>query len=740
MAIAPIKIALKLDNDHDIVKAKPSQTRPILLALALGLVGALLNSYPIELAYSIFLVVGNLAFIIAAAYLRPALTLLCALLCVAPLLIIWGHPFGFLTFGCEALFVSYLRGRGWYLPTADFLYWLLIGMPLTAVLIKFTTTSATEYLIFSLFKQSINAIFYTALAVILIFVFGEKLSGWIKSQQPPLVKNLKQYLQYILWVMSAFFVVGVCLFLSRSLTNIQEQQFKGKLDISSQYVGRIIEKYVDEHKKAIAQVAYKLSAIEPSNYDDALLEVHKIYPGFLTMLIAKQDGSLATSSPSSLMANLPKSSFSVADRSYFSQAFFQQSLYVSSVFLGRGFGADPIIAISAPIYANKNDSKNDKPIGIVEGSLNLNLFEQVNHYAANDREIDLVLTDENDNVIYAEASLALATLSKFNFSSDQVNAKHQLLTIDTYGANKQRYLYRQSELNNGWKIFVLIEHSQILALIEQQYLTIFISLFVIFVLVILLANRFASTLNRPLAFALKELAHGGGASGYRAIPYVAPTEFLTLYDELQQSKEYLLKQKSILEETVEKRTEELNQANTALKKLANKDSLTGLYNRRYLKNKFSELQAILARNNADMLVAMLDLDHFKKLNDKYGHLMGDHCLKYVAEVMKNKFLRRSDIVARFGGEEFIIVAQHDEQGIMLEKLEELRQEIAQHHFEHDSGDFIAVTISIGVMMANAAYSEKITDWITLADEQLYQAKDNGRDQLSINQLAHIAQK
>jgi predicted signal transduction protein with EAL and GGDEF domain len=169
-------------------------------------------------------------------------------------------------------------------------------------------------------------------------------------------------------------------------------------------------------------------------------------------------------------------------------------------------------------------------------------------------------------------------------------------------------------------------------------LTIFISLFVIFILVIALANQFARALSRPLAFALRELAHGGGKSGYKTMPYVAPTDFLILYEELQQSKERLLKQQFILEDIVEKRTQALNEANRALKKLANKDSLTDLYNRRYLNNKFSESQAIQARNNATILVAMLNLEHFKKLNDEYGHLMGDRCLKYVAEVMNNKFL------------------------------------------------------------------------------------------------------
>ncbi|MFT5812994.1 MAG: diguanylate cyclase (GGDEF)-like protein [Psychroserpens sp.] len=736
MAIAPIKITLKLDED--IVETKTNQTRAIILAIALGLTGALLNSFPIELAYSIFLVLGNLVFILAAAYLRPVLTLLCALICVAPLFIIWDHPFGFITFGCEALFVSYMRGRGWYLPTADFLYWLVIGMPLTALLIDFTASNTPGYLIFTLLKQNINGIFYTALGVILIYVFDGKLSGWIKTQQPPLVKNLKQYLQYVLWVMSASFVVGVCLFLSRSLTNIQDQQFQDKLDISSQYVGRIIERYVDEHKKAIAQVANELSVIEPNNYDDALIKMHKIYPGFLTMLIANKDGSLATSSPRTLMENLPEG-FSVADRSYFSQAFYQQSLSVSSVFLGRGFGTDPIIAISAPIYANDNANKNNKPVGIVEGSLNLNLFEQVKRNAANYREIDLVLTDENNNVIYADANLALATLSKFNFTLDQANAKYPLLTIDTDGANKPRYLHIQSVLNNGWKIFVLIEHRQILALVEQQYLTIFISLFIVFILVIALANQFARTLSRPLAFALKELAHGDVKKGYKAIPYDdAPSEFLTLYNELQRSKERLLKQQFILENIVETRTKALNEANKALKKLVNKDSLTGLYNRRYLNNKFSELQSILSRNNAAMVVAMLDLDHFKKLNDEHGHLIGDNCLKFVGEAMQRKFDRRSDIVARFGGEEFIVVAQHDEQNGVLKKLEELREEIVLHCLPYDAHHFISVTISIGAVTANAKFSGNIDDWIRLADEQLYEVKNNGRNQLSTNHLANVS--
>lgn len=728
MTISPIKISLKLEEQPTEIK-KP-QYKPVFLAILLGLFGALINSFPIELAYNISLILGNFVFIIAAAYLRPPLALLTSLICVTPLLYIWGHPFGFATFGLEALFVAFMRGRGWYLPTADFLYWLIIGMPLTAFFIWINNADAQGYVLFSLFKQSINAVFYTAMAVIFLFVFGERLTSWVQSQQPKLEKNLKQYLHYILWVMSAFFVVGICLFLSRSLNDIHHQQFEDKLEISSKYLNRMVESYISEHMIAIAQTANKLSVINTNDYAEALAKVHQLYPGYLTMLIANEEANITAASPGDLLDNLPKSAFSVADRAYFSQAFYNESLYVSPVFLGRGFGVDPIVAISAPIYQNNSE----KPTGIVEGSLNLNMIESAKSIENNDDGISIILTDENNNIIYADDNLALITLSQFNFTIIQEKLKHKLMTIDAGNSQGNHYLYRQSSLKNGWKIFVVVEHGQLLNLIERQYLTIFMSLFLIFIFVVLLANQFSHTLNQPLKFALNELANGGGKDGYKAMPFEAPTEFLTLYNELQKSQQSLLKHQYILEEKVERRTRDLNKANKALKELANKDSLTGLYNRRYLEQKFSDLQAILSRNNGAMLVAMLDLDHFKRLNDEYGHLIGDNCLEYIGQLMKNKFDRRSDIVARFGGEEFIVVAQHDEKHGVIQKLEELREEVARHCFPYDGEHYLGVTISIGAVTAQASYAEKIEQWIALADEQLYWVKNNGRNKMSVTHL------
>ena len=109
-------------------KKLSSNQKQFFLAVVLGVVGALVNFFPVSLAFNISLVLGNAAYIIAASLVRPSFTFVCALITVIPLYFYWGHPNGFLTFGLEALFISILRARGWYVLSAGLLYWLIIGM------------------------------------------------------------------------------------------------------------------------------------------------------------------------------------------------------------------------------------------------------------------------------------------------------------------------------------------------------------------------------------------------------------------------------------------------------------------------------------------------------------------------------------------------------------------------------------------------------------------------------------
>lgn len=161
-----------------------------------------------------------------------------------------------------------------------------------------------------------------------------------------------------------------------------------------------------------------------------------------------------------------------------------------------------------------------------------------------------------------------------------------------------------------------------------------------------------------------------------------------------------------------------------LRTAAMRDGLTGLLNRRFLREALPSLQAATRRRGEPLCLLMLDLDHFKQVNDQYGHLVGDRTLQAVAAVLHDES-RRSDLVARFGGEEFAIVCPATEGRVGLQVAERLREAIARL----DAGALGypgPQTISIGVAMQ---HGEDFTpeQLIDRADLALYQAKHGGRN-------------
>jgi len=161
------------------------------------------------------------------------------------------------------------------------------------------------------------------------------------------------------------------------------------------------------------------------------------------------------------------------------------------------------------------------------------------------------------------------------------------------------------------------------------------------------------------------------------------------------------------------------------------DPLTSVYNRRYLERRLDEEFERAQRYRLPLSILMIDIDHFKKINDTYGHQTGDLVLSYLGRLLLDA-MRTSDIVARYGGEEFIIIAPnicgHTAQGL----AERLREHIHNHKLvlsntpkQHQE---IAITASIGVadLDERTDTAEKL---IALADQALYQAKRDGRNRV-----------
>jgi two-component system cell cycle response regulator len=163
--------------------------------------------------------------------------------------------------------------------------------------------------------------------------------------------------------------------------------------------------------------------------------------------------------------------------------------------------------------------------------------------------------------------------------------------------------------------------------------------------------------------------------------------------------------------------------------LALTDELTGLYNRRYLLAHLDELLDRVNHDRTSAAVLLLDIDHFRQVNDTYGHAAGDDVLRELATRARNS-VRSVDLVARLGGEEFVVVMPETDIVIATEVAELLRLAVAREPFIIGTGGMkVAVTISIGATVA--ASGDGRAELLKRADNALYSAKNGGRNQVVV---------
>ncbi|WP_304542913.1 sensor domain-containing diguanylate cyclase [Sulfurimonas microaerophilic] len=179
-----------------------------------------------------------------------------------------------------------------------------------------------------------------------------------------------------------------------------------------------------------------------------------------------------------------------------------------------------------------------------------------------------------------------------------------------------------------------------------------------------------------------------------------------------------------LDNKVQSRTQELEIAKNKLEKLANKDALTGLYNRRALFNESSKFIKLAKRDSQPLSLIMFDLDYFKNINDTYGHAAGDDVLKAFAEQLQH--VRESDIVARIGGEEFILFCPNTDLESATILAQQIRSRTEELSVITERGD-VLFTVSAGVTTLDSMNDNKIDDLILRADKALYEAKNKGRN-------------
>jgi len=201
-------------------------------------------------------------------------------------------------------------------------------------------------------------------------------------------------------------------------------------------------------------------------------------------------------------------------------------------------------------------------------------------------------------------------------------------------------------------------------------------------------------------------------------------------EKLNLSYEQLVMELKQAKEKAEKLANELMEANKRLRDMAFKDGLTGLYNHRYFQELMGRELSRAERYRRPLSLIMIDIDHFKRINDTYGHPQGDVVLRSISRVIR-KSIRESDIAARYGGEEFaIVLPETDLKGAAI-AAERLRRKVEAEKIKLN-GKEIGVTISLGVAsLERPQKGIKKSDIIDLADRALYKSKKSGRNRVTL---------
>lgn len=288
----------------------------------------------------------------------------------------------------------------------------------------------------------------------------------------------------------------------------------------------------------------------------------------------------------------------------------------------------------------------------------------------------------------------------------------------------QRSVLGLADTSREWAVTILAQKdsAEVYAAwraLRNQWLMLVVGLSL---LVGLLAYQIGRSIVTPLKRLISAAEHIAGGELDVKLPAAQDDEVGRLTRAFNQMTESLRRSRA----EIDAASQALQRQNQLLERLSVTDSLTGLYNRKKLDGILTDQLARYRRNRRAFSVLMLDIDHFKALNDSYGHLLGDEVLAQVAKILAQA-IRNVDFAARYGGEEFVIVLVETTAEAALETAERIRLKVADA-FYGTAEQRISVTVSIGITECRAgdATAEAV---LARADQALYQAKDAGRNQV-----------
>ncbi|MFC4701704.1 diguanylate cyclase [Glaciecola siphonariae] len=621
----------------------------------------------------------------------------------------------------EVITIAILLRRNVFIMLASMSYWIIIGMPLLAILALYGPMYLQEASVLLAIQSGLNGILCAAIAASLLSVIP------MRYKQPAFTKKEKHLSANIFSICASVLVVPILIvsFIFIAVSSKENEiLLVDKIKSNTSYIGELTDAFLEEHKIIVEQHASLLSDGTPDeNVQNLLLKSQENYPAFFNLTTTDVTGKLVFFAPLKYKAQidrLPDELKTVADRNYFIEARNSKQTFVSNALLSRGVIVAPMISIASPII------KDDKFAGIVFGAINLDVIKLFRNKIERLLNNDLVvITDASNRIVYASAPVEAKPLAEF-LPIPSYNYIISELPVLSHNERQYAYFKRQSAFD--WHVYVLTESSTFTANIRDNFVIAGLSLLFVVAVFLLFAYRLSQQVSAPLRALLSSSDNAWDSMSL----YTNTQEFSEVANKLKRSQFLMQNFEDRLKQQVNEKTEQLEQLNLQLAAQAREDGMTHLLNR----SGFDEM-AINAiktsyRLGQSFSMALLDIDHFKQINDTHGHLFGDKCLQAFSALMQRNCKRETDIIGRYGGEEFIIFMAGKDVKAHHQLMQNIHQQTRKIRLTPaDSDVAVSFTVSVGICSVIGNVNMSMHDIVKLADEELYKCKRSGRDRISL---------
>ncbi|GAB6181793.1 sensor domain-containing diguanylate cyclase [Desulfotomaculum defluvii] len=420
----------------------------------------------------------------------------------------------------------------------------------------------------------------------------------------------------------------------------------------------------------------------------------------------------------------------IGDRAYIQQAM-KGETYVSEVLLSRNT-KEPVIFIATPV------KQKDEIVGILFGVVKIEVITNLVQQTSLGELGETYLVNQQGFMVSQSKFLQEFTSLRLKVIKEPLNqfseGNNSRGIYKNYRNKKVFGVYRNlTEIKIGL-VAEMEYHSAMMKYGLQTYFLAVVASGLIVVVFLLFGVYYSRKLSKPLEFLAAEVISIAEGNYRSIISIPANTEIQELSTAINHMSANILEKTNQLNnliEQLEQYTNHLNQKNYQLAQISITDELTGLYNRRYLNQEIERLIVLSGSMKKNISLFMLDLDHFKQVNDNYGHATGDVVLKEFAQLLRS-CSRDHDVVGRFGGEEFILIVPFVRGQQVKELGERIRQDVENFVFDRENYR-LRITVSIGIATFTPLLEEPVGDiaekLLKTADDCLYQAKETGRNKV-----------